>query len=222
MSAPSTTAAMAIGRVLVLDDLAVTRKWLADIVAEAFPGAGVTFAESVKAGLAAVAGQAFDLALLDLGLDDGSGLEVLAACRATTPPPVAVVTTVFDDDRNLFAALRAGANGYLLKDRPAGELAAALRGILSGQPPLSPAMATRMLAFFAPQPDRAESPLTARESDVLVMLSKGYTNGETARALALSPNTVAGYVKDIYRKLQVSNRAEAALEAQRRGLLDPG
>lgn len=207
-----------IRRVLILDDVAQTREWLAAIIAEAFSGAEVAFADSVAQAYQRLDASAFDLALIDLGLTDGSGTEVLSRAQTLPEPPLCVVTTIFDDDRHLFSALRAGAQGYLLKDRPPQELAGALSGIVTGQPPLSPSIARRLLAHFAPASEEVES-LTPRERDVLLLVAKGYTVAETARSLELRPSTVAGYVKQVYRKLQVSNRAEAALEAQRQGLV---
>lgn len=212
------TAMTSFRRVLILDDVAQTRQWLADIVAEAFPEAVVAFADGVRQAVEHLNAAVFDLALVDLGLGDGSGTEVLSHCRGMAQSPVCVVTTIFDDDRHLFEALRAGAQGYLLKDRSPAELTAALAGIASGQPPLSPSIARRMLAHFAPVPEECV-PLTPRERDVLLLVAKGYTVAETARSLELRPSTVSGYVKQVYRKLQVSNRAEAALEAQRQGLV---
>ena len=213
------SAALAVNSVLILDDIAETRSWLALIVTAAFPGVAIVFAASVAEAKSQLASIEIDLALLDLGLDDGSGLEVLATCGALSKPPACVVTTVFDDDGHLFAALRGGARGYLLKDRPAEELTIALRGIVAGQPPLSPAIATRLLRFFNPMIPAGEA-LSVRETEVLVLVSKGFTVAETARSLGLAPSTVSGYVKDVYRKLRICNRAEAALEAQRRGLLN--
>lgn len=204
--------------ILILEDLEETRRWLADIATAAFDGARVTFAESVGEASRILRERTFDLALLDLGLDDGSGLEILELLASRAARPVCVVTTIFDDDRSLFGALRAGADGYLLKGRPPAELTAALRGILSGQPPLSPSIARRILAHFAPV-ERTDPKLTAREAEVLTLVAKGFTVAATAEALSLSPNTVAGYVKEIYRKLRVNSRAEAAIEAQRRGLV---
>lgn len=204
--------------VFILEDLEETRDWLGEITRAAFPGAALAFATSVAEAKRVLGGRAFDLALIDLGLDDGSGLEILEQLCGRPGAPIAVVTTIFDDDRSLFSALYAGADGYLLKARPPGELTAALVGILAGQPPLSPAISRRLLAHFA-RPDAGDPRLTAREIEVLSLVSKGFTVAATAQALSISPNTVAGYVKEIYRKLQVNSRAEAALEAQRRGLV---
>lgn len=208
----------AVKNVLVLDDIEETRAWLAEITARAFPGAAVVFAGSVKEAKGALADGPLDLALVDLGLDDGSGIEVLEAAARLDAPPVSVVTTIFDDDRSLFSALGAGADGYILKGRPPSEIEAGLRGILEGHPPLSPSIARRLLSYFRPSEPSREA-LTPRETEVLTLVSKGHTVASVAGALSLSPNTVAGYVKEIYRKLHVSSRAEAAIEAQRRGLI---
>lgn len=98
-----------------------------------------------------------------------------------------------------------------------------LRGILADQPPLSPSIARRLLRHFQPAHDNPQlTPeiLTPRETDVLRLIAKGYTVVQVAQALSLSHHTTAGYVKDIYRKLSISSRAEATLEATRRGLVD--
>lgn len=212
------TAGSEVRRALIIEDLIETQRWLQGVINEAFPGVRTEVAASVADARRWLAEDVFDLLLVDLGLPDGSGLEVLATASELEPIPACVVTTIFDDDRNLFAALRAGARGYLLKERPASELAAALRGILDGQPPLSPAVARRLLSFFAPAPEPTVQ-LSPRESDVLTFIAKGCTVAEAARILELSANTVAGYVKEIYRKLRVNNRAEAVLEAARRGMV---
>jgi DNA-binding NarL/FixJ family response regulator len=133
------------------------------------------------------------------------------------------VATVFDDDGHLFPALRAGAEGYLLKDQAQAAVADALRGMGEGRPPLSPSIARRLLSHFRPvaaaAPTHSEITLTTRETDVLQAIAKGYTVHQVAGLLTLSPHTVAGYLKDVYRKLAVGNRAEATLEAARRGLI---
>ena len=132
-----------------------------------------------------------------------------------------MVATVFDDDAHLFPALRAGATGYVLKDQPAETLAAMLTGIVSGQPPLSPSIARRLLQHFQPAPATPASQLTPRETEVLRLIAKGLTIAEVGELLGISRHTAADYVKEVYRKLSVGNRAEAALEATRLGLLEP-
>jgi DNA-binding NarL/FixJ family response regulator len=130
---------------------------------------------------------------------------------------------VFDDDAHLFPALRAGAQGYVLKDQSPEALAGMLRGIAAGQPPLSPSIARRLLRHFqpAPAPATEEVLLTPRETEVLQLVAKGLSAQQVADALGLSRHTVTGYLKDVYRKLSVTTRAEATLEAARRGLIAP-
>lgn len=212
---------------LLVDDLAPARAWLRAALLEAFPDVRIAEAGSLAEARAALAalGAAPDLALVDLGLPDGSGLRIIEGLQREQAATLCVVSTVFDDDAHVFPALRAGAEGYVLKDLPAAALARMLRGILDGQPPLSPSIARRLLRQFqpaapTPQPASAEA-LTARETEVLQLIAKGYTVQQTAAALGLSPHTASGYVKEIYRKLSVNSRAEATLEAARRGLVDP-
>lgn len=209
-------------RALVVDDLASSRDWLARAAALAFPGIAVTPAASLAEALAACDPPP-PLALIDLGLPDGSGVTLIE--RLHPLGTLCVVATVFDDDAHLFPALHAGAQGYVLKDRTPESLAAMLAGIAAGQPPLSPSIARRLLRHFQPAPSAparaAEPGLTARESEVLRLIAKGLSVAEVASLLELSKHTVAGYLKDIYRKLSVGSRAEATLEAMRRGLVAP-
>ena len=207
---------------LVVDDLDHCRDWLTRALALAFPGIEIRYAEDVASGRAALQSPP-PLVLCDLGLPDGSGMQLIEMLVRDAPQTQVVVTTVFDDDAHLFPALRAGAHGYLLKDATVESIAELLRGIVDGQPPLSPSIARRVLRHFqapAPATTTADSPLTARERDVLKLIAKGLTAIDTATALQLTRHTVAGYVKDIYRKLQINSRAEATLEATRRGLVD--
>ncbi len=207
--------------VLVVDDLAASRSWMAAALDLAFPGIARSEAGSLAEGLLAVDPPPA-LAVIDLGLPDGSGLQLIEVLRRAPDPPLCLVATVFDDDGHLFPALRAGAEGYLLKDQSVEAVADALRGIAAGRPPLSPSIARRLLAHFRPSPEPVsarESPLTGRETDVLRAVAKGYTVQQAAGLLQLSPHTVAGYLKEVYRKLAVGSRAEATLEAARRGLI---
>ncbi len=209
-------------RALVVDDLAEARQWLVAALQTAFPG--------IEVETAATLGEAFalielppQLALIDLGLPDGNGTQLIEALRSRGADTLCIVSTVFDDDAHLFPALRAGAQGYVLKDRDRDALAGMLQGIAAGQPPLSPSIARRLLRHFQPTPvaPEDEAPLTPRETEVLRLTAKGLTLQEVADALGLSRHTVSGYLKDIYRKLSVGTRAEAALEAARRGLVAP-
>jgi DNA-binding NarL/FixJ family response regulator len=206
-------------RVLIVEDIAETRQWLAAIVRAAFPGAEPEHAATLRAG-AAMAGQGWDLALIDLGLPDGSGLDLLRALKAQAPQTLCVVTTVLADDATVVAALSAGADGYLLKENPDLVLTRQLSQISQGVPALSPAIARRIMEHFRLTGPAAaqEHSLTAREAEVLALIARGLRNAEVAADLGLAETTVAGYIKAIYRKLGISSRAEAAWHAARLGL----
>ncbi|MCC5873294.1 MAG: response regulator transcription factor [Gammaproteobacteria bacterium] len=210
---------------LVVDDLPEARNWLCDALRVAFPGIDIREAGSLQSARdKLVHAQPWrpDIALIDLGLPDGSGTDLITQLRASDPNVVTVVTTIFDDDSHLFGALKAGADGYVLKDQSRGQLVDMLAGIHAGQPPLSPSIARKLLQVFqepkatAPDP---EAQLTAREQEVLTLIAKGYTVVRVAELLGITRNTAAGYVKSIYRKLNVSSRAEATLAATRQGLI---
>jgi DNA-binding NarL/FixJ family response regulator len=209
--------------ILLLEDLPEIRAWLKTLVLQVFPQAHVSEAARVHDALELVSAVRFDLALIDLGLPDGSGVDVVARLRETQPEAQSVVVTIHDDDEHLFPALQAGAFGYILKEQARDLIIEQLQRIGSGEPPLSPSIARRVIAYFAAQakPQAHAMPhvsLTERESEVLLRVAKGFTLPEIGVQLSLSRHTIADYVKQIYRKLNVSSRAEAALEAQRLGL----
>jgi len=212
--------------ILLLEDLPEIRAWLRKLVQQVFPGATISEASRVQDALALVAGVKFDLALVDLGLPDGSGVDVVTKLRDLQPDAQSVVVTIHDDDEHLFPALQAGAFGYILKEQARELITEQLQRISQGEPPLSPSIARRVMAYFSakakPQAASANAMpvvnLTDRESEVLLRVAKGYTLPEIGVQLGLSRHTIADYVKQIYRKLNVSSRAEAALEAQRLGL----
>ncbi len=208
---------------LVVEDLPEARDWLVAVMADAFPGIAIATAASLREGRDQLASQLPDVALIDIGLPDGSGIDLIAQLNREQPQVLSVVTSVFDDDTHLFSALGAGASGYLLKDQSREDLTAMLCRIVEGQPPLSPAIARRLLGFFGPREtvQEEETVLTARERDVLALIAKGYTTAKVAELLNITRNTASGYVKLIYRKLNISSRAEAALEASRRGIVSP-
>lgn len=288
-------------QVLIVDDLSEALDMLEQAVRQAFGGSTVerprsdadghraragagrpidiVRADSVAAARLRIAQQPFDLALVDLHLGDGHGNEVIAELVQSQPACMVVVATIFDDDDHLFKALQAGAQGYVLKDRAPDWLAAQLLGIDAGQPPLSPAIARRLIRHFqaplaasvagaraddkpadlaalstTPTPSASASPaaaqrvspsqaatansssrntptpgmsrtlsapadpLTPREREVLGLLAKGVHIADIARVLGISRHTVGDHVKNLYRKLNISSRAEAALEARERGL----
>jgi DNA-binding NarL/FixJ family response regulator len=209
--------------ILLLEDLPEIRGWLRSLVLQVFPGAQIAEAARVHDALELIPTAKFDLALIDLGLPDGSGVDVVTKLRDQQPEAQAVIVTIHDDDEHLFPALQAGAFGYILKEQPREMITEQLQRISQGEPPLSPSIARRVMAHFSakakPQaPLLPHVSLTERESEVLLRVAKGYTLPEIGVQLGLSRHTIADYVKQIYRKLNVSSRAEAALEAQRLGL----
>lgn len=211
-----------ITEILIVEDLPRSQEWLTGAARQAFPNAEIHVADSIAAAELSLAQIKPELCLLDLGLPDGSGLTLIDPIRKRRPDALIVISTIFEDDAHLFPALRAGAQGYVLKDLPQQTLAELLLGIERGQPPLSPSIARRLLAFFTPTPStqaNQQNPLTDRETEVLRLIAKGFSVPKVAEQLGISRNTTAGYLKDIYRKLEVSSRAEATLEAARRGLV---
>lgn len=213
----------AMNHILLLEDIPEIRAWLKVLVKQVFANAVVTECSRIQDALQQVNNQRFTLALLDLGLPDGSGVDVVTALREKQPEVQSVIVTIHDDDEHLFPALQAGAFGYLLKEQSRELLVEQLQRISQGEPPLSPSIARKVIAYFAAQRRPQVAPLhevslTDRESEVLLRVAKGFTLPEIGVQLGLSRHTIADYVKQIYRKLNVSSRAEAALEAQRLGL----
>lgn len=209
---------------LIVEDHPESRAWLSSLLREAFPSVIVSAVGTLAEAHARIAENSFNLAVVDISLPDGNGVTLANTFQASAPDTYVVMATIYDDDEHLFAALQAGAQGYLLKDQPRARLVAQLEGIVRGEPPLSPSIARRVLRHFrrlpTANPDGPE--LSAREKEVLCLLARGYTRTDIALALGITANTVAGHVKGIYRKLDVSGRAEAALQAVRLGLVDSG
>jgi DNA-binding NarL/FixJ family response regulator len=214
---------------LIVEDAPEISQWLAQTARLAFPSLKTQCVSYAKEALAQLQAHPFDLVLVDLGLPDGSGVDVLTTLRQLQPSAVGVVVTIYDDDEHLFPALQAGAFGYLLKEEAQEELIAQLLRITRGDPPLSPAIARRMIMHFAQAQNRQSAPshlietgiaLSGRENDVLMRVSKGFTLIEISTQLSISRYTVADHVKQIYRKLGISSRAEATLEAVRRGIVN--
>ncbi|WP_432695279.1 LuxR C-terminal-related transcriptional regulator [Marinobacterium sp. YM272] len=208
-------------RALLLEDYVEWSILMETAIKLAFGNLDIHLATSIKTANALLDRQAFDLAVIDLNLPDGSGLEILQRLHKEQPNAHCVIATVSDDDDSLFDSLRAGANGYLLKSEPPQLLAEHLKGILLGQPPLSPSMATRIISHFSepPQPhNQLDTVLTAREQEVLKLIAQGASRKQIARDLDISPHTACDHVKAIYKKLKVTSRVEATRVALDKGL----
>jgi DNA-binding NarL/FixJ family response regulator len=177
-------------------------------------------ATATEAQQAIESDQAFEIALVDLGLPDRSGVEVIRVLRAQRAHVTAVAFTVHDDAPTVFAALRAGARGYLLKDTPPEKLVACLKEAHEGGAPMTPGIARLVIdSFNTTTAKDTDSGLTARELEILGLLAKGLTYQEVGQVLTIGIGTVQGHVKSIYRKLEVNSKAEATAVAISRGLL---
>jgi DNA-binding NarL/FixJ family response regulator len=171
-----------------------------------------------------------DVLLVDLGLPDGSGLDVIAAARAGWPDCAVMVSTIFGDETHVLRAIEAGAMGYVLKDLSPDELVAEIRSLYAGGSPINPMVARKLLvrqaAQAVPPPQapalEALAQPSAREAEVLTLVARGYTVDEVASALGVSPHTVQTFVRRIYTKLQVNSRAGAVREGARQGWLREG
>jgi len=189
----------------------------------------VAAADDLPAGLALLEGEAVDVMLVDLGLPDLPGLEVIRRARAMSPGTEIMVITLFGDEANMMRAFEAGARGYLLKDGTENDLARHVLNLHAGGSPMTPIIARQLLARLAPAPTVPSTAplgstgrydgLTNREHDILAKLSRGYTYIEVAQLLEIAPSTVQSHVKNIYSKLAVHSKAEAIFEARQLGLL---
>jgi len=159
-----------------------------------------------------------DVFLVDLGLPDMSGLEVVRHIAAQHPACEILVVTIFGDERSVISALEAGAHGYLLKGALEHDIAEDIRHLRDGGSPLSPVIARQVLKRLVPaKPEYSQ--LTRREREILNAIARGFTYAETGELLHLSVQTVHTHLKNIYKKLAVHSKTEAVFEADRRRLL---
>jgi len=180
---------------------------------------------TVAAGLRVLRESTVDVLVVDLGLPDGSGLQVIRAAAATRPQCATLVVTVFGDEEHVVNAIEAGASGYLLKDSSDAELLAAARDLLAGGSPISPMVARLVLNRMRAAPDETvkgddEVELSDREAQILGYVARGFSFADICGLLNITANTVKTHVNRIYRKLAVHSRAQAVYEATRLGLID--
>ncbi|WP_405844981.1 response regulator [Streptomyces sp. NBC_01518] len=215
-------------RVVVADDQTVVREGIVMLLG-LLPGIEVVGAaadgdEAVRL----VAELAPDVVLMDLRMPRCDGVEATRRIRAEYPGTQVVVLTTFADDASLFPALRAGARGYLTKDAGGDEIVRAVESVLSGDAGLSPSIQRRLLERLSepePQPsaEPAEPPdgLTARETEVLLLIAEGLTNQEIARTLHVSTATVKTHINNLFAKTGLKDRAQAVRYAYGKGLVRP-
>jgi DNA-binding NarL/FixJ family response regulator len=216
-------------RVLIADDQALFRRGLSAVLGTE-PGIEVVAeAEDGKEAVAKAEQEAPDVVLMDVRMPHVSGIEAARRIRDALPTTKILMLTVSDEGDDVFEALKAGADGYMLKEITVEEVADAVRAVYEGHSLLSPAMASKVIDEFRALSRRAEEVdhmpapvLTARELEVLRLMAQSKSNKEIAEALFISDNTVKNHVRNILEKLHMHSRMEAVMYAMRKRLLDPG
>ena len=214
-------------RVLIADDHTLFRRGIAAALANqaelAVVGEAVDGLEAIKKAKELIP----DVVLMDLNMPNCSGLEATQALQSEMPQVKILVLTVSDSESDLFAAIKFGARGYLLKKAEPEELVHAIVSVAEGGVMVSPLMATKLLAEFndltagaqKEVPEQAEAHLSPREGEVLQLVAKGSTNKEIADSLFISENTVKTHLQNIMEKLHLANRSQAAAYAVKKGLV---
>lgn len=214
-------------RILIADDHPVFRYGLRTLLAAEPDLELVGEASSGDEAVAEAERLQPDVILMDLNMPGVNGIAATRRILAVSPHIGVLVVTMFDDDESVFAAMRAGARGYVLKGADPAEALRAVRAVAGGEAIFSPAIARRLMQYFAAPAagtvgaaaePRAFPELTEREGEVLALLAQGYTNAAIAQRLVLSPKTVRNHVSNIFSKLQVADRAQAIIRARDAGL----
>ena len=209
-------------RVLIADDHPLFRNGMRALLTSASDMEVAGVATTGEEAISLAASFQPDVILMDLQMPGTGGIEATRHILHTTPHIRILVVTMFEDDHSVFAALRAGARGYILKDADEDEILRAIRAVGRGEAIFSPAIAQRLIDFFAaPRPailPQIFPELTDREREILDLIAQGYSNGDIARHLTLSLKTVANHVSNIFSKLQVTDRAQVIIRAREAGL----
>ena len=213
--------------VLVVEDEPLLQHRLHGVLsALGYPADALLFAATLAQARSCLAQQPMALALVDLHLPDGDGRELIAQLRAEDPGVGILVVSAWSSEEAILGALRAGATGYVLKERDDMEVMLSIRSVLRGGAPIDPFIARRILELLpaSAAPGAASPPpensLSERENEILQLVASGLSNREIAEQLFLSRYTVESHVKRVYRKLAVSSRTGAVHEARSRGWLD--
>lgn len=209
-------------RILIADDHAIVREGLRTLIT-AKPGLELV-GEAADGHEAVLLARTLepDVILLDMIMPAKDGLEAIREIKTEKPEARILVLTSFSDDDKVFAAIKAGALGYLLKDSSPQQLLQAIQDVYRGQSSLHPTIALKLIRELNQPPDLppTEEPLTEREVETLRLVAQGLTNQEIAEKLSISERTVGKHVSNILEKLHLANRTQAALYALRKGLAD--
>lgn len=209
-------------RVLIADDHPLYRDGLRAMLAAVPETEFVGEATTGDEAIALAVDQQPDVLLMDLQMPGTNGIEATRRIRQTSPHIAILIVTMFSDDDSLFAALRVGAHGYVLKGADRAELLRAIVAVSRGEAIFSPAIAKRLMLHFATrsaeQMPTVFPELTDRERVVLELIAQGHSNTEIASRLVLSPKTVRNHISNILSKLQVADRAQAIIRAREAGL----
>lgn len=210
-------------RVAIVEDDPILREALTRMITLADDLQFVAAADTAASGRL-VLQQPLDVLLIDLALPDGNGVDLIREASVSQPALKIIVVSIFGDARSVVNAIEAGAHGYLLKGADPNEAADAIRSVLAGGAPISPAVASHILARIRGRATTTKAPsgpplLSDKEIAILTELAKGFRYKEVARLHGISPNTVGDHVKSIYRKLAVNSRSEAVFEAVQAGLI---
>jgi DNA-binding NarL/FixJ family response regulator len=210
-------------RVLVAEDHPLFRKGMIALLSAVPEFEVVGEARTGEEAVARASELRPDVVLMDLQMPVVNGIEATRRILRDNPSVRVLVVTLFEDEESVFMALRAGARGYVLKDADEEEVVLSIRAVGKGEAIFSPAIATRVLAYFAASPQGGVPPqafptLTDREREILKLIAQGHPNPSIARVLSLSTKTVGNYVSNIFTKLQVADRAQAIIRAREAGL----
>ncbi len=207
-------------RVLLADDHAVVRKGIREFLEEAPDIVVVAEAADGEEAKHLIRRHLPDVAILDVRMPKATGIDVTRWIRSTFSSIGVLILSAYDDDPFVMAALRAGANGYVLKTAEADEIIAAVRSVYRGQSALDATIAQKLLTHLTGErADAAVEDLTPREREVLTLAAKGLTNRAIGQSLGISDRTVQGHLANIYAKLNVSSRTEAVTKALQLGLI---